>query len=209
MSCHEWEEGDIVLPASAWPAFKADLRNAWNALQAQRFALALELYERVLLEGKTQRNAPWSAIAARVGESLRLRNTQGHIEDEDALYLALNSILPYERRKLTGSAGKPLKPKKQDFAPAHSLTTEYRFCGAMIELHEKTRTVFWRVEENNHACDRARRQRMARAFFESLRRVSWTRGSGGDIVGNNEYHREDRHAGGGANFVKNTFGPKS
>jgi hypothetical protein len=63
------------------------------------------------------------------------------------------------------------------------------------------------VPSNNHACETARRHPVAAAFFAALGRVRWTRGSGGEIVGNDEYNRDVDYEGGGANYVVDRYGP--
>lgn len=50
---------------------------------------------------------------------------------------------------------------------------------------------------------------LATVLFRLLNKVQWTRGSGGEIVGNDEYNRDSTHVGGGSNYVKDSWGPKS
>lgn len=74
--------------------------------------------------------------------------------------------------------------------------------GSETTITLKGNTVIWDVPENNHACDHAREHPLAVALFEFLdRRVEWTSRSGGTIVGNDEYNREDDSVGGGGNYV--------
>jgi len=77
-----------------------------------------------------------------------------------------------------------------------------------ISFDDKSRTVKWYVTENNHACESAHESFMGNAFFRALGQVVWTRGTGGEIVGNDEYNRESKASGDGGNFTKQTFGPK-
>lgn len=83
-------------------------------------------------------------------------------------------------------------------------------CGgeAFYYLRPDTHTVFWDVGENNHAQERAREEPNARVLFKALGKIKWGRGSGGDIIGNDEYNRDDCTAGGGGNYVVESFGPK-
>jgi hypothetical protein len=81
---------------------------------------------------------------------------------------------------------------------------------ATITLDHKARTVTWDVGENNHACESARAHPMGEAFFKALGRITWTRGSGGKIVGNDEYNRHEGRGeeGGGGNYVTAEYGPE-
>jgi hypothetical protein len=65
------------------------------------------------------------------------------------------------------------------------------------------------VIENNHACERAHEDTVVSQFFSMLQRVTWVRGTGGEIVGNDEYNRDSSLAGGGGNYVNYAFGPKA
>jgi hypothetical protein len=64
----------------------------------------------------------------------------------------------------------------------------------------------WSVSENNRAVEDARESPVGRAFFGALRRVEWTRGSGGTLWGNDEYNQEGYGEGGG-NYVTAEYGP--
>lgn len=87
------------------------------------------------------------------------------------------------------------------------LATPLLYLGARLVLDEKTRTVRWVVPENNHAVDFAWRHPMGKAFENALRKVRWVRGTGGKLVGNDEYNRDSRYEGGGANYVTRRYGP--
>jgi hypothetical protein len=49
---------------------------------------------------------------------------------------------------------------------------------------------------------------MGQVLAQALAKVVWSRGSGGSFIGNDEYNRDDRNAGGGGNYVTRQFGPK-
>ena len=77
---------------------------------------------------------------------------------------------------------------------------------ASVGFNQTNKTVSWAVWENNHACDTARDTKEARLLFGLLNKVNFTRGSGGNIVGNNEYNRDDHNEGGGGNYVTASYG---
>lgn len=83
-----------------------------------------------------------------------------------------------------------------------------RIDGASIALNDEQKTVQWDVEENNHACEDARSQPLARLMFKLLNDMEWTRGSGGSIIGNDEYNRDNRSHGGGGNYTTASYGPR-
>jgi hypothetical protein len=78
---------------------------------------------------------------------------------------------------------------------------------ARIVLDNENQQVTWIVPENNHAREHAHDHLLARALFRALGNVKWTRGSGGVIVGNDEYNRDSREMGGGGNYEVAYYGP--
>lgn len=82
-----------------------------------------------------------------------------------------------------------------------------RLPDATIVLRNDSHTASWEVYENNRACDHARQHPLACTFFGLLAKIEWTRGSGGTIIGNDEYNRDSHDVGGGGNYIKETFGP--
>jgi hypothetical protein len=209
MSCYEWEQGTITLPTKAWPKFKEDVRKAWNACQATKRMLANELYNALVTAGKGQREFDWGLALQKIVEAKRsyVRGPWSREWGDEAIDDASRMVLPYERHKLRGSAGGPLKPKAKDLPDANAATKTFHLGEASIAFDESAHAVTWTVAENNHAIKRAREHPVAIAMFAALKRVEWTRGSGGTITGNDEYNREAREAGGGGNQINQTFGP--
>ena len=191
MSCYEWERGEIRLPRSCFSSFKRDLIEIYNSYMDLCKVIADELYSQVLIESKNKRNFNYHfAITERIYDTKAL--------DRQGARLVTNSMLPLNKQ------GKPKKPKLKDFP---KLTNKADRIGRYIHLDRKTRTLIWDVQENNHACETARSSHMGVALFKLLSRVDWKNGSGGIIVGNDEYNRvESFYEGGGANYVKTIFG---
>jgi hypothetical protein len=115
-------------------------------------------------------------------------------------------LWPHERHLVKD--GKLYAPKKKDYPHATNRDTSFSDEGsdAGIEFRPKERQLLWFVTENNHACERAREGPLGRVFFQLLSKVTWTRGTGGSVWGNDEYHREADEEDGGGNFNKGRWG---
>lgn len=200
MSCYEWEEGTIRIPTAEWAGLKKAVREAFNARQESAYQEALSLYESLVQETTGKRGYKWGV---RFGELLESAPANGALEYDQAH----RALWPKTRNWSPASAPRPNKPLKRQFPHANAATRRFPLPDAAIEFDEARHAVTWTVPENNHACDRARAHPIARTFFGALGKIAWTRGSGGTIAGNNEYATEDREVGGGANFVKDAFGP--
>lgn len=197
MSRNEWESGTINIPSAQWASFKKNIRDAYNANQDRLFNRATSVYDAITAEAKGQRNFDFVRAVE--------KKTGGWCEE----YWIICDALGLDSRIGSTERRRPTKPKKKDFPHANNKTTLLDMGAASIKFDDKTRCVRWDVDENNHACDRAREHPIGKAFFATLSQVKWTRGSGGEIVGNDEYHRDDEYAGGGANYIKKEYGPKT
>lgn len=92
--------------------------------------------------------------------------------------------------------------------PTTNRTTTFHFGEASITFDRKHRTVNYSSGENRHVIDAARNHPLGKALFDALDRVTWTRGSGGKILGNSELNRDSDYEGGGGNYVVDEYGPK-
>ena len=188
MSCYEWESGTITLPRDA---FGRVLKTVQSALTAHVTGLLADTQRTI--DRARREKASWDVVdrTYQLDEAL-----------SDAVYRC------YRQDGDAKPRSTPLLPLKKDFAPATSATVVFRAgeCGARFDRAQ--RTVHWSVEENNHSCDRAYETWLAKALFPALARVEWTRGTGGTIVGNDEYNRDSREDGGGGNYPKRSFGPR-
>lgn len=208
MSRNEWESGTLKIPTAEWAGLKRAVRDAHNKRQGVAYLEALDIYNRLIAEAKGKRGFKWGArfgemlgehVGSGWGSQPRYRNVEFH--------QAFRTLWPKAKDWSPASASRPNKPQKAHFPLASATTLRFGFSEATIEFDEKSHEVSWSVEENNHACDDAHAHPLAKALFEALAKVKWTRGSGGVIVGNDEYNRDSRESGGGANYVKDAFGP--
>lgn len=75
-----------------------------------------------------------------------------------------------------------------------------------IAFSEDDHTVHWTVVRGWNAGKLAHRTPVAQAFFKALDQISWDRGTGGTIVGNDEVNEDEARLGGGSNYIVVAFG---
>lgn len=213
MSRNEWERGEIKVSTKEFSAVRRDLIAAHNGLAARFFLRAKTVYAALKLAGKGTRNFDWrkafdGCMVSGEGYSMSAHDIEGY----DEIY---RSIFPYEeveverdgrKYKTLEQSRKPKSPKRTAFNPLKTNATQIEFEEAYIGFDRKRRVIIWNVNENNHSVDRARNHAMGKQFFYRMSRVEWVRGTGGEIVGNDEYNQDNRSSGGGANYTTATFG---
>lgn len=191
MSRYEHEHGTITIPTAEWKRLRESILTENNRLEERFFASMQAIHA-------------WAKANRKRGESPKAcieRCPAFEKLDCDASWRAA--------RLLFSKAGNLQKPKRKDLKIlplTKSATLDFE--DATVHLSNKNRTLTWHVDENNHACERAREHPMGIVVFACLNRVNFTRGSGGTIVGNDEYSRDDASVGGGGNYITSAYGPK-
>lgn len=207
MSCYEWESGTITLPTEAVPVVKEALRKVLNDRHDQAYLATKKVWQQLksYSPDKFRKNLSEYQHKRWDSESHGLYSSRTTIEDDEQFFYIFEQLIGWD------NTGKPHQPTHEDvdkqFPRATNRTTRFPV-GWEADITFDGRKVTWTVGENNHACERAHGHPVAEVFFAQLARVRWTRGSGGVIVGNNEYNRDNRGAGGGGNFVVQEFGPQ-
>jgi len=189
MSCYEWEGGEIKLPTKIFAKFRKEFIDGYNEIQQRKIDRIKSYSERALLGGKGKRGYNY--------EGFMLSLSDGSWEEENLI-----SQLFADNK----SSGKPKMPTKKMFTFANGKSFGFDIGEAYIGF--KKPCVGWSVHENNHACESAHATPEAKLLFRMLSHVQWTRGSGGLIVGNNEYHRDEDGLGGGGNYEVMSYGKK-
>lgn len=202
MSIYEWEAGTITLPRANFATFRRELNSFYNARQLRLFTKAVAIFDAVKAELKGKRGADLSDIVRPHLQDNRIVMGFSSTTDIDGADEIYEVLLPNESGKLT-------RPRKKDFSTLPLAGNVIRGDGWSIRFNAKTQSVHWSVIENNHACERAHEDTVVAHFFSMLHRVIWVRGTGGEIVGNDEYNRDSGLAGGGGNYVNYAFGPKA
>lgn len=205
MSKHGWERGEIKMSVKEFGAVRRDLIYFHNERSARVFSKAQHLYVNLKELGKGKRGYDYHSALENM-----LTNGSMHmsIMDIDGGDEIMDAIFPYVTEgPFTGRSRKPKAPKRSQFNPLKMNSMSVPVGSeAGISFDKKTRVITWSVAENNHSVERAHNHSTGKEFFKRLSRVVWTRGTGGEITGNDEYNRENTHSGGGANYVTNRYG---
>lgn len=205
MSNYAWEKGTISLPASAVTPVKKTVRDTHEQLRRKVLEVCEHFWDHHAKRTRSTKKyeeaiSQWWNTGQRSGYS---HYRSGSPLQEQARKIACDVI--------EDLACKPRKVKLSDLEPygLGKLTNrDTRIAlGHDAAIIFDGRTVTWLVPENNHAVEDAHDHPVAIAFFGKLSRVSWTRGSGGVIIGNSENNCCSDYAGGGANYISMAFGP--
>jgi len=211
MSCYEWERGEFKLSVKAYRKFRADFIARWNESMDRAYSRACKIHSEVLHANKGKRNVNWWEAVRDHRLYLGGYGVPGYQSSASTLELDHHHLITKSLGfKGDGAGNRPCKPKKKDFPHATRKTTAFSdgWNDGAVMFHDSVRHVVWEVCENNHACEHARASFLGRLFFDLLGKVEWTRGTGGTIVGNDEYSRESHDVGGGGNYSKGSWGPK-
>jgi hypothetical protein len=211
MSSREWESGTIKLPSAAWAPFKQALQKGMSAEIAKDYEQAVKLHAALAEQKKGKRGFDLGkafqdeAYAIIQGRNSYYSSTPdkpkypfGAVDTWDVERLLLGKEKPYTLRA----------PKKKDFAPFTSASLSFQGRSCTVTLNNATREVTWEVEEGNHNVEEARGTPLGQLLFALLKKVAWTRATGGTIIGNDENNQDNSdYEGGGGNYVNERFGP--
>lgn len=214
MSTYEWEKGEFKFSVIGMRKFVDDFYTAYNAARAKD-KLTLEAVRQDMIDSsKGQRGKDWDKIFT---DTVRKTVSSGYygakslkyefstLSEDRAQSILLVTVDP-ATKAVTRHAPRALR--KSDLAPANVKNKPVlHFEDASIRIDPAERSVIWNVQENNHACDHANEHPIGKIFWTAMGKVEWTRGTGGVLVGNDEYNRENDSAGGGGNYVKSRTGP--
>lgn len=235
MSCYEWEAGTIKLPATEFPKLLKSVQAAAKAHDVAVFEATQQFWKALPTTAVKDHTlyGVWVEMLCYGADGEYWPNGRGatrptlprpagwhprglaHVDYDTERGIAsdVHSLLSqawYDRER-QGRGGmqreRARRIIRRDYPVVSGATLRFLAGESTIGFDRAQRTVTWDVPENNHACDGCRDHPVARSLFTALGRVCWTRGSGGDIVGNNEYSDEDRSVGGGGNYLVTRYGP--
>lgn len=201
MSHYSWETGTLTLPAKAVAGTRALMRQTHNDLREEAWTKMLAFHsERAHLSPPKYDNAIYHQLGNQPDPASSLAMYSLHRSIAPAL-LALDKVTPA-----------PTRESMDDTVPKATMrTTEFPILApdavpvGTVQFTDR-RTLVWDVDDNNHAVEGAREGPTGKALFAHLNQVTWTRGSGGYGIGNDEYNDGDG-IGGGGNYLTFHYGP--
>ena len=219
MSTYEWEAGTLTIPAAQWASFRKGLLTEWNDHQDHVLGSAKTAHKAAVAAGKGKRGksrttAMKAAVAKTCGGRTNdwgefdSRTSGGHdsYDSNRDMFETVSGLL----WKGWGKDAKFQSPQKKDLPfVAISKDATLDLGEASVTFRNAGRTMTWDVPENNHACDAAKAHWFAKKLWAAVNRITWTRGTGGEIRGNNEYNEEDEYGHRGGSYVVATYRMKT
>lgn len=196
MSCYEWEHGEIKLPTGYSAKLRAHLTVAAEKVVNDLIAETNAAWGRLKTVPPAKRQtAMWEMDLSEAAERLMCTHVRDEKNGAWSVKVSKPNISQIKKSVMDRAYARGAPngaPKRLTFSLDGNATITFT----------DTNTVVWDVPENNHTCERANAHPLAQRFFDFLENnVEWTTHSGGQIVGNNEYNREDRSLGGGGTYL--------
>lgn len=210
MSKYEWERGTISIPKAQWASFRKGLLTKWNEHQQGLLEDAKGAYRAIQDAAKGKRGAKrQETLRSALRAHCEAAKSKRPCPDPEPEWGSLISYLIIRSKDVGGGSVVFQSPRKVNLEtkPLSRGLVALDLDNTSVTFDNARKTVNWFVPENNHACERARSHWFAKALFEALDRITWTRNSGGKIIGNDEYNCYTAYESGGANYVTAKYGP--
>lgn len=187
MSCYEWSYGEIRLPSSEFSATRKYLQAALHQDMTRQFETAQQFWKGLDRRQRENTGEYHMAVGRR-------------ISDEETMHL-LHGVL--------FRGAKPRRVVRTDLEWPTNRTMEFHQGDLSLYFKRESRTVIFEIGEGNHAREHADKTSLAKAFYARMKEVRWTAGTGGVVLGNDEYNREAgyEYPGAGGSYVVAAYGP--
>lgn len=229
MTAYGWETGTIKLPSAEFSRLRKAVETADRKAKEQSFEQAQafwkgltrkqqtdpEAYSAALNEYSSATYADLTRRQERLGwgapapERNRLAAKQQILSDtlDKLRQVAAGGYDPQTRAYVPG---KPRRVQVTDMDYPTNRTTSWRVANeGSITFDRETSSVRWATGHNNHQVERAHADPLAQTLFAELGKVHWTRGTGGTLMGNDEYNEDAGRetVGMGGSYITSGFGP--
>lgn len=207
MSNHQEERGTYTIPAKELPGLHKALREYANDLHNKVRAEVQRLHA---LAGGTRSVTKYTEAMQGRGcfdQWYAMGRVNGIPVDADPVAKLSYEVIDHMLRDAHQghkSIHKPTVAEIERYAPKATNRTDEFFVDDEARISFHGREVTWSVAESNHSVDDAYKAPMARIFWDHMKRIRWTRNSGGYCLYADEHRRE---LGGGGDVETNRYGP--
>lgn len=195
MSCYEWEEGKWTLPSASASEMRKQMRTLSLNRHKETLAKAKELHAAC---GSTRNVDAYRKNLSAVRRAGKYQNI-AYDDAEDVLQRQL-----YTAKKVaapTAAIVDRVAPRLNTTMKRYELTV-----GGEGFIALEGRTLEYYSGENNHQLEYVAKDPVYQWMTSFLSRVKWTRGTGGETRGNNEYNEDEWGHRAGA-YLVDTWGP--
>lgn len=183
MSCYGFERGSVQLPTKEWKTFRDNVYASYNSKINDLLDIANKVHAEVILSTKGKRNVNYRDVVTSITEKYLPDNNNRDFSCSTYRYMVINSLI---------SEKKLVKPKKKDFTPikANKVFNLEDDC-LSITFDNKTKTVYYSTDDNNHSIDYARNSFLGKLFFREIGRITFTTKTGGFLKSQTEYDEDE------------------
>lgn len=195
MSKNEYENGKYKLPTANYSAFKKELVTCYNNIQIQYFEIANQIHEKLSTDYKEQiktllktvkneSDGRYNQVFLNLINDIcwkELDKRNRSIEDSYIVVELLISRNQNERYKIK-------KPKKSEIKIAKNDVTHISEGEFFISF--KKPEVTYDIPEGNRSVENAHRTTLYKTFYNALKKIEWTRNTGGCGHYDDEYSQD-------------------
>lgn len=200
MSRNDWESGELTLPRAAIVPIRRAIIARNNKTADDALTLAKKVWKEATAKEKSNGHLLMEKVYA-TGGTRRYSYGQVTMDPNDVTERAREILNAH------GAHYPTRPPQKQNAGHLGATASAFRCGEATVSFDSATGVMEWSTGENNRAVERAHDTWLAQTLFDEIKKVKWTRGTGGWFTGNDEYNQESRHEGAGGNYVTMAYGP--
>lgn len=184
----ETEHGDIVLPSAEFAAVRQAVQKAAHEHQEKVFDETQVFWEGLTRKEQTDPDAYRAARTRHVAERKRLTESALQSWGRRSVTPHAEEIIDDVDWRLTLPRGaKPARVLKSDLPFPTNRTTEFAAGEGSVTFNKESNTVHWDTGQYRDVISKARNSVAGAALFSRIKDVKWTRGTGGVLMGNDEY----------------------
>lgn len=188
MSLNQWESGTFHLPAAEFSRVRKAVETAEHARAQRLFDNSQEFWKS--LTAKQKRDTASFQEAARDFANAKYARSPSHpwsvLTSGDDAAVKSEQLEDYLLSR-SWSKGKPARVLRTVAGFPTNRTTAFSEGDLSVAFDRESASLIWHIAENNHSVDLGNRTELARVVMRELRKVKWTRGTGGTIYGGDEY----------------------